>query len=57
MAAVGTYVFRLSMHRVPSDRLGMALGALGMLAGARLIFGALTGRIPGWMVTFIDAEK
>jgi hypothetical protein len=55
--AVGAYVFRITSHRTPVDRLGVTLGVLALLAGARFVFGGLTGRIPRWMVTFIDAEK
>ena len=57
LLAVGGYVFSITSHRVPRDRLGMALGVAALLAGARFVFGAVTGRIPRWMVTFIDAEK
>jgi hypothetical protein len=57
MGAVGAYVLNLTVHRAPPDRLGVALGVIGVLIGARFILGALTGRIPKWMVTFIDAEK
>jgi hypothetical protein len=56
-AAVGAYVVSITIRRVPPDRLGVGLGALALLAGGRFVFAALTGRIPRWMVTFIDAEK
>ena len=57
LAALGAYVVRLTSHRTPPDRLGMALGIAALVAGGRFLFGGLTGRIPNWMVTFIDAEK
>ena len=57
MAAVGAYILSITARRMPPDRLGVALGVLALLAGGRFIFGALTGRIPRWMVTFIDADK
>ncbi len=56
-AGVGAYVLNLTSHRVPPDRLGIALGLLALLAGGRFVFGAFTGRIPRSMVTFIDADK
>ena len=57
IAAIGAYVFRLTSQRVPPDRLGMVLGLAALIAGGRFLFGGLTGRIPSWMVTFIDADK
>ena len=57
MGAVGAYILRITARRVPVDRLGVLLGALLLLVAGRFVFGALTGRIPAWMVTFIDADK
>ena len=57
MGAVGAYVLSITARRVPPDWLGVAFGVFLLLAGARFVFGAFTGRIPQWMVTFIDADK
>ena len=56
--AIGSYVLSIASHRMPPDRWRVAaLGMLGVLAAARFAFAAFTGRIPGWLATFIDADK
>ena len=55
--AIGLYVLRLTLPRHPRDTLGIAFGSLFVLVAARFLAAGLTGRVPSWLVTFIDAEK
>jgi hypothetical protein len=57
--AIGSYVVGLASNRAPGeDRWRVAaLGLVALLAGARFAAAGLTGRIPSWLATFIDADK